>query len=283
VTNTESKILTYEQAVDLACVLRSGCFRLVITNGCFDLLHVGHIRYLEAASLLGDQLMVGVNADWAVAALKGPGRPVNTTVDRLYALAALSCVKYVVAVDSVRVDEFIGDMRAAVWAKGGDYALDTLDNGEVKSAALAGTRIEIIPITEGFSTTTTIKNMGSPYLMSAKCQAQAAQEVRPEPSLRPEPSIVHQQLSNIDPQPCGPIASEWGDLVAHIDQFDRITELLVFRFSAVCRPEDSDGCKPKEEKEPRRQSDMADGLAFQSKRILEITAKLASMLDRCQL
>jgi len=113
--------------------------------------------------------------------------------------------------------------------------------------------------------------------MSAQCQAQAAKEARPEPGL------VHQQLSHVDPQPCGPIASAWGDLVTHIDQFDRIAELLVNRFSAVCRPEDRTDCKPNEDKDPRRQSDMADSLNFQSKRILEITAKLASMLDRCQL
>lgn len=119
--------------------------------------------------------------------------------------------------------------------------------------------------------------MSSPYSMTAKCPAQ-----EPE-GTRPEPSLVRQQLSNIDPQPCGPIASAWGDLVTHIDQFDRIAELLVNRFSAVCRPEETIGCKPNEEKDPRRQSDMADSLAFQSKRILEITAKLASMLDRCQL
>jgi len=157
VSLTTIKILSYPAALALAKVLKSASFKLVITNGCFDLLHVGHVRYLEAARALGDQLMVGVNVDWAVKALKGPGRPVNTTSDRMTVLAALNCVSYVVPLDAARVDDFIQGMKAAVWAKGGDYTVDTLDRGEVKAAALAGTRIEIIPVTEGFSTTTTIK------------------------------------------------------------------------------------------------------------------------------
>lgn len=158
-TQAESKILTYPSALALTRVLRSGCFRVVITNGCFDLLHVGHIRYLEAASALGDQLVVGVNSDWAVKALKGPGRPVNSTPDRMLVLAALSCVSYVVPVDSVRVDEFIRDMKANVWVKGGDYTLDTLDKGEVAAATEAGTRIEIVPVVVGYSTTSTLTKL----------------------------------------------------------------------------------------------------------------------------
>ena len=158
-TDTESKLLTYPSALALAKLLKSGSFRLVITNGCFDLLHVGHIRYLEAAARHGDQLMVGVNADWAVKALKGPGRPVNNTQDRAYVLAALACVKYVVILDSVRVDGFIRDMQAAVWVKGGDYTLDTLDKGEVAAANDVGTKIEIIPVVPGYSTTGTLKKL----------------------------------------------------------------------------------------------------------------------------
>ena len=156
---TDIKILSYPSALALAKVLKSASFKLVVTNGCFDMLHVGHVRYLEAARALGDQLMVGVNADWAVKALKGPGRPVNTTSDRMTVLAALNCVSYVVPIDSVRVDDFIRDTKAAVWAKGGDYTLDTLDKGEVAAANDVGTKIEIIPATEGFSTTKTLKKL----------------------------------------------------------------------------------------------------------------------------
>ena len=143
----------------LAKLLRSGCYKVVITNGCFDLLHVGHVRYLEAAARLGNNLIVGVNADWAVTALKGPGRPVNITLDRLYVLAALSCVSYVVPLDSIRVDGFIRDLQAAVWVKGGDYTIDTLDKGEVAAANDVGTRIEIIPVVPGYSTTSTLKRL----------------------------------------------------------------------------------------------------------------------------
>lgn len=153
------KILSYPAAVALAKVLMSGCFKLVITNGCFDLLHVGHVRYLEAARALGDQLMVGVNVDWAVKALKGPGRPVNTTPDRMTVLAALNCVSYVVPIDSIRVDEFIQGMKAAVWAKGG-YTLETLDKSEVAAAQSAGTEIKLLDNVRGYSTTGILEKLG---------------------------------------------------------------------------------------------------------------------------
>ncbi|MGV0949331.1 MAG: adenylyltransferase/cytidyltransferase family protein [Azonexus sp.] len=151
--------MSYASALALARLLKSGGFKLVITNGCFDLLHVGHVRYLEAAARLGDQLVVGVNADWAVKALKGDGRPVNTTQDRLYVLASLSCVKGVVPLDSIRVDGFIRDMQAAVWVKGGDYTIDTLDKGEVAAANEVGTEITILPVVPGYSTTSTLKRL----------------------------------------------------------------------------------------------------------------------------
>lgn len=152
-TKSEPKILSYSSGTALAGVLKSGCYKTVITNGCFDLLHVGHVRYLEAARLLGDVLIVGVNSDWAIAALKGPGRPVNDTTARMTVLSALSCVDYVMPIDDIRVANFIRDMRATVWAKGGDYTLETLDRDEVAAANDAGTRIEILPVVKGYSTT----------------------------------------------------------------------------------------------------------------------------------
>jgi rfaE bifunctional protein nucleotidyltransferase chain/domain len=156
---TEKKILTYPAALSLAKVLKSGCFRLVITNGCFDILHAGHVRYLEDAAMLGDLLMVGVNTDWAVKALKGPSRPINSTADRMLVVAAMACVSYVVPVDNVRVDEFVRGMKAAVWTKGGDYTLETLDQGEVAAAIAAGTKIEILPVVQQVSTTGIIQKV----------------------------------------------------------------------------------------------------------------------------
>jgi rfaE bifunctional protein nucleotidyltransferase chain/domain len=159
VTSTESKILTYDACKSLTRLLRSGGFRMVVTNGCFDILHAGHVRFLEDAARRGDHLLVGVNADWAVAALKGPGRPVNTLSNRLYVLAGLSCVSYVVPVDSVRVVMFLRDMQAAVWVKGGDYTIDTLDQDEVAVAKALDTKIEILPVTPGLSTTSTLSQI----------------------------------------------------------------------------------------------------------------------------
>ena len=153
----EAKVLTHSAAVALTRTLRSGCFKVVITNGCFDLIHAGHVRYLEAARCLGDILVVGVNTDWAVTALKGPGRPINPTANRALVLAALACVSYVVPVDDVRVDTFIKDMKADVWVKGGDYTLESLDAGEVAAATQVGTKIEILPLVSGVSTTSILR------------------------------------------------------------------------------------------------------------------------------
>lgn len=147
------KILTYDSAVSLAKVLNSGAFKLVITNGCFDILHAGHIKLLETARSFGDMLLVGVNSDAAVKALKGKDRPINTLDDRMAVLAALSCVSYVVPVGYVRLEGFIRDMKARVWAKGGDYTLETLDRGEVASAKEVGTEIKLVPVVPGVSTT----------------------------------------------------------------------------------------------------------------------------------
>lgn len=152
-TATDAKILTHQTAQPLVRLLRSGSFKVVITNGCFDILHVGHIRLLEAARALGDHLVVGVNSDWAVRALKGVSRPLNTTADRMFVLASLQCVSYVVPIDAVRVDGFIREMSANTWVKGGDYTLDTLDKGEVQAAQDVGTEIKILPLSKGYSTT----------------------------------------------------------------------------------------------------------------------------------
>lgn len=158
-TAIEAKILTNATAEPLARLLKSGAFKVVITNGCFDIIHAGHVRYLEQARKLGDSLIVGVNTDWAVKALKGEGRPINTTKDRMLVLAALQCVSYVVPIDDVRVDGFIRQMGATTWVKGGDYTLDTLDKGEVQAAKDAGTKIVILPVTPGISTTNILKRV----------------------------------------------------------------------------------------------------------------------------
>lgn len=127
--------------------------RLVFTNGCFDLLHAGHVRYLKQARALGDALAIGLNSDQSVRELKGPGRPVNPQDDRAEVLAALGAVDYVVVFDGKRATDLLREVRPHVYAKGGDYTPDTLDAGEREALDFARARIEILPLVPGRSTT----------------------------------------------------------------------------------------------------------------------------------
>lgn len=103
-----------------------GTETIVLTNGCFDILHVGHVTYLQQARALGDKLIVGLNSDASVRALKGPSRPINTEADRAAVLRALACVDEVVVFDELTPDRLIKDIRPDVYVKGGDYDERTL-------------------------------------------------------------------------------------------------------------------------------------------------------------
>ncbi len=131
--------------------------RLVFTNGCFDLLHVGHVRYLKGARALGDALAVGLNADASVRALKGPGRPLNPAADRAEILAALACVDYVTIFDEPRATGLLEVVRPHVYVKGGDYRLETLDPGERAVLESVGSEICFVPMVPGRSTTELLK------------------------------------------------------------------------------------------------------------------------------
>ena len=135
---------------------------LVLTNGCFDLLHVGHVRYLQAARKRGDALVVAVNGDDSVRALKGPNRPVNTELDRAEVLAALACVDFVTLFHSPRVTEVIRAIRPQIYVKGGDYTLESLDPGEREALEMVGARIEILELVAGKSTTATLQKINTP-------------------------------------------------------------------------------------------------------------------------
>ena len=127
--------------------------RLVLTNGCFDLLHTGHVRYLQEARGCGDALLVAVNSDASVRELKGPSRPVNGELDRAEVLAALRCVDHVTIFTGKRVTEVIRLLRPAVYAKGGDYTPETLDRGEKEALDEVGAEIRILQLVPGRSTT----------------------------------------------------------------------------------------------------------------------------------
>lgn len=155
------KILTLDQLATEALRLRSAAKRLVATNGCFDVLHVGHVRYLKAASKLGDVLVVGLNGDDSVRQLKGKNRPVNREQDRAEVLAALESVDYVTLFPEKRATNFLRAAQPAVYAKGGDYTADKLDSEERAVLDEFGTKIEIVPFEKGYSTSALLTRIGS--------------------------------------------------------------------------------------------------------------------------
>jgi|ERR1700722_4713648 len=125
---------------------------IVFTNGCFDILHAGHVRYLAAAKQLGDILVVGLNGDASVRELKGEGRPLNSQEDRAEVMAALEAVDYVIIFAEKRVDNLLREVRPQIYAKGGDYTVSGLDRGEVAALNEIGAQIEILPLVPGKST-----------------------------------------------------------------------------------------------------------------------------------
>src|SRR5262245_11418316 len=141
-TRTSDQPLTVDQARVLAAELRAAGRRIVLANGCFDLLHVGHVRYLEEARSLGDVLFVGINSDGAVARLKGPGRPVTPASERAELLAALRAVDHVVVFDGDTADHLLDAIRPAIHAKGTDYAAEAVPEGA--TARALGTTVAIV-------------------------------------------------------------------------------------------------------------------------------------------
>jgi rfaE bifunctional protein nucleotidyltransferase chain/domain len=128
--------------------------QMVFTNGCFDILHNGHVTYLEAAASLGDTLIVGVNTDRSVRKLKGPGRPVNGVVDRMRVLAALESVAYVISFDQETPIELIEAIQPQVLVKGGDYKTETIVGA--KETIARGGEVRTIALVPGRSTTRAI-------------------------------------------------------------------------------------------------------------------------------
>ena len=131
--------------------------KIVFTNGCFDILHVGHKRYLQQAATLGDILVVGVNSDASVRRLKGPTRPVNNEQDRAEMLSALGFIDYVVIFDEDTPYELIKKIQPDVLVKGGDYKPEEVVGRDIVEAR--GGRLELISFVEGKSTTNIIKKI----------------------------------------------------------------------------------------------------------------------------
>lgn len=152
------KILTPEQMLGERQRLRAAGVRLVFTNGVFDLLHVGHVRYLTEARALGDALLVAINSDRTVRELKGPDRPVFDQAERAEILAALKVVDYVIVFDDVSPRKLIATLLPDVLVKGGDYQLDEIHGREEVEAA--GGKVVSLPFVPGASTTALIERMG---------------------------------------------------------------------------------------------------------------------------
>jgi D-glycero-beta-D-manno-heptose 1-phosphate adenylyltransferase len=157
--NFREKIVPWEQLPAWRAALKAAGRKLVVTNGCFDLLHLGHVSYLETARNHGDVLLVGVNGDAAVRELKGPGRPVNPEGDRAAVLAGLESVNGVCIFAESTATRFLAVARPDIYVKGGDYTLETLNQAERRVVEQAGGILVIIPFVPDKSTTALLKKI----------------------------------------------------------------------------------------------------------------------------
>jgi rfaE bifunctional protein nucleotidyltransferase chain/domain len=153
------KIVSPDRLAAIADSFRAHGRKLVLTNGCFDLLHVGHVRYLRAARALGDALAVAINGDDSVRVLKGEGRPLSTENDRAEIVAALECVDHAVLFPEVRVTRLIEKVRPSIYVKGGDYTPASLHPEEQAALEKIGAEIRILPFEPGHSTSGLIERM----------------------------------------------------------------------------------------------------------------------------
>jgi rfaE bifunctional protein nucleotidyltransferase chain/domain len=156
---TDHKLLTLATLPSWRAAQRAAGRRVVVTNGVFDLLHVGHVSYLETARSLGDLLLIGVNGDESVRQLKGPTRPLNPEADRERILAALECVSAVCIFPEMRAVNFLKVAQPDIYVKGGDYTLESIDQNERHAVESAGGRIEFIRFVDGKSTTRLVEKM----------------------------------------------------------------------------------------------------------------------------
>ncbi|MDB6055810.1 MAG: rfaE2 [Verrucomicrobiales bacterium] len=157
----QAKVLTQATLNSWRSDLRKQSKRLVVTNGCFDLLHLGHVSYLQEARNLGDALLIGVNGDTAVKKLKGPARPLNNESDRASVLAALEAVSGVFVFEEATATNFLKMASPDIYVKGGDYTLEQLNAEERQAVENCGGRIQILRLIPERSTTGLIAKISS--------------------------------------------------------------------------------------------------------------------------
>ena len=147
------KILTLDQLPQWREQMRAAGRKLVVTNGCFDLLHRGHVTYLECARNLGDALLLGLNADASVRELKGAQRPLNSEDDRATVVASLESVSGVCIFPERTAEKFLALAQPDIYAKGGDYTIDSLNQDERRMVERFGGKVVVLPVVPGKSTT----------------------------------------------------------------------------------------------------------------------------------
>ncbi|MDR7866244.1 MAG: D-glycero-beta-D-manno-heptose 1-phosphate adenylyltransferase [Sporomusaceae bacterium] len=148
------KIIARDEAKNIAASLKASGRAVVFTNGCFDILHAGHVRYLAAAKALGDRLIVGLNSDRSVKSFKGADRPINCQDDRAEVLAALAAVDYVVIFDDRTAEDLVAEIKPDIYVKGGDYRLEDLPEARIVSSY--GGRTVLVPEVPGRSSSNII-------------------------------------------------------------------------------------------------------------------------------
>jgi len=154
---TSSKIVPFHCFDIFRHCLKGG--RVVVTNGCFDMLHIGHILYLQKAKAFGDVLVVGINDDLGVSILKGENRPVNSQDHRAYVLSALSCVDFVTVFEGASANRFISLSEPDIYVKGGDYDINSIDNSDRRTLESIGAKCEFIDFEVDISTTKILKSV----------------------------------------------------------------------------------------------------------------------------
>jgi D-beta-D-heptose 7-phosphate kinase / D-beta-D-heptose 1-phosphate adenosyltransferase len=157
----KEKIKAHEELTDIVEELKKKGKRVVFTNGCFDLLHAGHVRYLEQARSLGDALIVAVNSDTSVRALKGPRRPILPIDERTEILSGLGCIDYITVFDDPTPLALISLLRPDVLVKGGDWKVDQIVGKEILESTDG--QVAVLPFLEGCSTTRIIETVLERY------------------------------------------------------------------------------------------------------------------------
>jgi glycerol-3-phosphate cytidylyltransferase len=152
-------ILDRKNAIELVEELKKNGKKVVFTNGCFDILHVGHLRYLGEAKSQGDVLIVGINSDWSVRQLKGSTRPINSEMDRAEIIDGLKPVNFVVIFNELTPIEILDELKPSINVKGGDYTKDQLP--ETKIVEKNNGEVRILPFIEGKSTTGIVNKIKS--------------------------------------------------------------------------------------------------------------------------